>query len=113
MTDPRQGDIFWVVLDPVLGSEQAGKRPVVVVSGNTLNDGMPIRIVCPLTGRVMGKSGRVSIPKTKANGLKKDSDVLVFQVRTLSPLRFRDKIGHITGAQMQSIVATLGELLTY
>lgn len=113
MSEQRQGDLYWVELDPVKGSEQAGKRPVVVISGNTLNDGLPVRIVCPLTTRVKGGAGRVTLVKAKTNGLKNDSDVLVFQVRTVSLQRFGKKIGRITNAQMQSIVASLNVLLVY
>lgn len=113
MINARQGDIFWVDLDPVRGSEQAGKRPVVVISGDTLNESLPIRIVCPLTGQVRGSTGRVTIPKNKSNGLKKESDVLIFQVRTISVKRIGKKIGHITDAQLKAVVASLGDLLTY
>src|ERR1043166_2697396 len=99
MTDAHQGEVFWVNLDPVRGSKQAGKRPVVVISGNTLNESMPIRIVCPLTRKTRGSTGRVSVPKSRTNGLKQDSDILVFQIRTVSRERFGKKIGHISADQ--------------
>ncbi len=113
MTNARQGEIFWVHLDPVRGSEQAGKRPAVIISGDTLNGATNIRIVCALTTRIRGSTGRVTVPKIKENGLKQDSDVIVFQVRAVSVERIGKKIGKVTAGQLEAIIVSLGDLLAY
>lgn len=113
ISSPRQRDIYWVDFDPSKGSEQAGKRPAVVISGDSLNEHMPIHIVCPLTTRVMGGTGRVTVSANTTNGLKKDSDVLTMHIRTISPDRFGKKIGHISAAQLQQIILSLQQVLTY
>jgi mRNA interferase MazF len=48
----RQGEIWYADLNPVKGSEQAGFRPVVILSGNLLNENLPIVIVAPLTTKI-------------------------------------------------------------
>jgi mRNA interferase MazF len=113
MINGRQGEIYWMDMNPVRGSEQTGKRPAVIISGDTLNRAMDIRIACPLTTRIRGNTGRVTIPKTKLNGLKQDSDVTVFHVRAISTERMGKKIGEITRDQLGSIMASLNKVLTY
>ena len=112
-SSPRQGEIYWVDFDPTRGFEQAGKRPAVVISGNSVNELLTTHIVFPLTSQLRGTGGRVAIGKDKSNGLKTDSDVLVMQIRTADIARFGKKIGHISGPQVRNVIASLGVLLTY
>ena len=113
MNQSLRGDIVWAHLSPVIGSEQAGKRPVVIISGNTLNHHLPVRIVCPITSEGRVSTGRILIPSGKLSGLKKDSYALSFQVRTVSVKRLSKKIGSVTETQLRDIVESLNNILTY
>ena len=67
-----QGEIWSANLDPTKGSEQAGQRPVVIISGNTLNEVMPIVIIVPITSKIKSYPTCVRLPADKITGLKKD-----------------------------------------
>ena len=47
-----QKDIYWANLDPIKGKEQKGKRPVVIISGNTMNKNLGIFIICPISSKI-------------------------------------------------------------
>ncbi len=98
----KQGEIWYADLEPATGSEQAGKRPVVIVSGHTMNIALQIIIVCPLTGAIKNIKGCVVVQKNVINNLKKDSEVLVLQVRTISKDRLSKKIGNISERQIET-----------
>ncbi len=107
----KQKDIFWANLNPSKGSEQAGKRPVVVISAGAMNDNMPICIVCPISGQVKEYPACVVLLKSKHNGLKKDSEILTFQIRTISQDRLTKKIGNISNSQLKSVFDGLRDVL--
>jgi len=109
----QQKEIYWVNLNPVQGSEQSGKRPVVVISGNTMNEHLPVCIVCPLSSKVKNFSTCTLLPKTKVNKLTTDSEVITFQVRTISQKRLTKKVGKITDSQLQDIISKIGNLFLY
>jgi len=109
----RQRDIFLVDLNPVIGSEQKGVRPVVIISGNAMNDHLNICIVCPLSTRIKKFAGCVVLEKDNMNKLDTDSEVITFQVRTLSKKRLIRKIGEISQIQLQEIKTGLVGVLTY
>lgn len=109
----KQKDIYWADLNPTKGSEQSGKRPVVVISGNTMNEHLPVCIVCPLSSKVKNFSTCTVIPKSNTNKLKIDSEVITFQIRTISQNRLGTKIGEVTGDELQDIVSKIGNLLVY
>ncbi len=75
----RQGEVWFADLTPTKGSEQSGKRPVVIVSGDTLNDTLPIVIVVPITSRIKSYPTCVLLSANKANGLKEDGEAIPFQ----------------------------------
>ena len=87
----KQGDICYAGMEPAKGSEQAGKRPVVIVSGTAMNISLQIVMVCPLTSVIKNIKGCVIINKNEINNLKKNSEVLVLQVRTISKIRLSKK----------------------
>jgi mRNA interferase MazF len=62
------------------GSEQAGFRPVVIISGNMLNANLPVVIVMPLTNKVKRYKGNPVLSPSKTNGLKALSEMLVFHI---------------------------------
>jgi len=109
----KQGYIYTADLTPVKGSEQSGKHPVVVISGNTMNSTMSVCIVCPITAQVKQYYGCVPLIKSKSNGLKSDSEALTFQVRTVSQSRLIKEIGKITPIQLQDTHSGLSKVLTF
>jgi mRNA interferase MazF len=109
----KQGDIFWADLEPTIGQEQQGTRPVVIISGNALNRQLKIRIVCPISTQIKNLKGCVILNKDKINNLDTTSEVLSFQVRALSSERLRNKMGEITSEQLEMIKKGLAEILTY
>jgi mRNA interferase MazF len=108
-----QKEIWMADLEPVKGREQGGRRPVVIISGNTMNEHYGVRIICPLSSHVKNFTGCVLLKKDKLNKLPKDSEVLTFQLRTISTARLIKKIGVITPDQLRNIRLFLNEILTY
>jgi mRNA interferase MazF len=109
----KQRDICLADLNPVIGSEQSGIRPVVVISGNAMNDNLNICIVCPLSSSIKHYAGCIVLQKDDINHLDHVSEVISFQVRTISKSRLTKKIGIITESQLQQILLGLKEVLTY
>jgi mRNA interferase MazF len=108
-----QKEIYWADLNPVQGSEQSGNRPVVIISGNTMNEHLPVCIVCPLSSSVKNFSTCTIIPKSNLSNLKTNSEVITFQIPTISQKRLNKKISEITDAQLQDIISKIGYLLVY
>ncbi|WP_067037246.1 type II toxin-antitoxin system PemK/MazF family toxin [Allomuricauda sp. CP2A] len=109
----KQGDIWQVYFDPVKGSEQAGNRPAVIISGNTLNINLNIVVVCPITTSVHNYEGNPVLVPSQENGLLKTSEIMVFHIRSLSKDRFKRKIGVISSSELQKIKNTLNDILKY
>ena len=109
----RQGEIWFANLDPSKGSEQAGRRPVVVLSGNLLNEHLPIVIVAPLTTKVKRYKGNPILKPSKTNGLAAESELLVFHIRSISKDRLDKKIGVIAKEEIEQSVKTLNDILRY
>ena len=109
----KQCEIWYANLNPIKGREQRGIRPVVIVSGNSMNEHMDICIVCPLTSKIKKYAGCVVIKKDKQNGLKEDSEIITFQIRTIAKERLTKKIGTITSEQLKNLKQGLIEVLHY
>lgn len=109
----KQREIYYADLNPVKGSEQRGQRPVVVISGNAMNDHLDIGIVCPLTTSIKNYAGCIVLRKDSINKLKQDSEVLTFQVRAISKSRLTKKIGEITSGELELIIEGLNDILQY
>ncbi|KKW22959.1 MAG: transcriptional modulator of maze/toxin, mazf [Candidatus Kaiserbacteria bacterium GW2011_GWB1_52_6] len=109
----QQGEIWFADLNPAKGSEQAGRRPIVIISGNTLNDALPIVIVVPLTSKVKSYPTCVLINANRTNGLKKDAEAVPFQIRTISKKRLTQCIGHIMPEELREIVKGLFVAVTH
>jgi mRNA interferase MazF len=101
--------VYQADLDPISGSEQGGRRPVLIVSRNALNVNAPIVIVVPLTSR----ENKRRIYPTHVElaggegGLAKDSVALCEQVRAISKNRLTKKIGHVSPQKMSSVDVAL------
>ncbi len=109
----KQGEIWNANLDPSRGSEQAGQRPVVIISGDLLNQYLKIVIACPLTSQVKNYKGNVVLEPDDRNGLKARSEILVFHVRSLSKDRLIKKIGSLSPQELETIKKGLNEILRY
>lgn len=72
----RQREIWEVFFDPVLGSEQSGRRPAVVISGNMVNSNINTIIVCPLTSSLKNYEGNLILKSTDRNILQQNSKVI-------------------------------------
>ena len=109
----KQQEIWYANLDPIKGREQSGVRPVVIISGNNLNVHSNLKIVCPITSQIKRYAGSLFLEKDDVNKLVKDSEVLVFQIRTIDETRLIKKIGSISNSQMKTLRLYLDEILTY
>ena len=109
----KQGEIWFVDLNPTKGSEQAGQRPVVVISGNLLNEHLTVVIVVPLTTKIKNYKGNPILNPNKTNGLKTESEMLVFHVRSVSKDRLVKKIGSIEKEELNRAIKTLNDVLKY
>ena len=98
-------------LNPIKGSEQGGTRPVVIISGNTMNDSLPVVIACALSSKIKGYPGCVVVKARKESGLKQDSEVIVFQVRTLAHVRLIKRVGLVRPNEFREIMNALQEVL--
>jgi len=92
----KRGDIFYADLSPVVGSEQGGVRPVLVVQNDVGNKYSPTVIVAAVTSRINKAKMPTHIEiKGDEYGLSKDSVVLLEQIRTIDKKRLKEKIGHV------------------
>jgi mRNA interferase MazF len=109
----RQGDIYWTDLNPTQGSEQAGIRPVVIVSGNAMNQYFDVVIVCPLSSKIKQLPGCVVIQQDDVNKLTSDSEVITFQIRAVAKRRLKSKVGEVTAGQLAAIRQGINDVMTY
>jgi mRNA interferase MazF len=109
----KQAEIWLADLEPVKGSEQGKTRPVVIISGNSMNEHFPVVITCPLSSMVKNYAGCVVIPKSKSNGLICNSEIITFQVRTVSKERLLKKLGSINLQQLQEVLNGLNDVLKF
>ena len=99
-----RGDIFIADLDPVMGSEQGGVRPVLIVQNDRGNRFSPTVICAAMTSRL----GKHDLPThvwiaAQESGLERDSLVLCEQIRTLEKRRLRSKAGHVEGLSLARV----------
>ena len=92
----KRGDMFYADLSPVIGSEQGGIRPVIIIQNDIGNKHSPTVIAAAITSQ----TGKSKLPThieigSENNGLKADSVVLTEQIRTIDKSRLKEKIGHI------------------
>lgn len=99
----RRGQIWWAWLDPVVGSEQAGRRPVVIVSTDDLLGG-PTVIVVPLSTRAQEPwPAFVARVRAGASGLPRDSGAWCNHIRSISVERLVRPIGEVPEGDMRAI----------
>ena len=100
----KRGDIYYADLSPVVGSEQGGLRPVLIIQNDVGNRYSPTVIAAAITSR-MGKTRlptHIDVYADKA-GLAKDSVILLEQIRTLDKRRLKEKMGHLDESLMREV----------
>ena len=100
----KRGDIFYADLSPVVGSEQGGVRPVLIVQNDTGNKHSPTVIAAAITSQ----TGKARLPThiefaAGSYGLPKDSVVLLEQIRTLDKKRLREHMGRLDSTLMKQV----------
>jgi mRNA interferase MazF len=108
-----QGEIWEMYFDPVEGSEQAGRRPAVIISGNLLNQYLPVVIVCPLTTKVKHYKGNVVLDPDHTNNLPEKSEILLFHIHSVSKSRLKRKIGKVGRHVIESLHSGLNDIMRY
>lgn len=99
----RRGDIYYADLSPVIGSEQAGVRPILVVQNDVGNKFSPTIIGIAITSKQKAKlPTHIEIEGTKY-GLDKDSVILAEQIRTLDKKRLKEKVGRLDNETMEKV----------
>ena len=107
-TQMKRGELYYANLDPVIGSEQGGVRPVLIIQNNLGNRFSPTVIVLPLTSRM----GKAPLPThvpimPPQGGVRKPSLILCEQVRTLEKSRLTGYLGVLSGEKMQLVERAL------
>lgn len=107
-----RGNIYWADLNPVIGSEQGGLRPVLVLSHNVFNERSGTVIVAALTSQPQ-RAGFPLTLQVSDQKLPKKSWVKMSQIRTLSVKRIRKKIARATEEELSSVIEGLNEIIGY
>ncbi|MGB0789301.1 MAG: type II toxin-antitoxin system PemK/MazF family toxin, partial [Marinirhabdus sp.] len=92
----KKGEVYEVFLDPTLGSEQSGRRPAVIISGNLANANLNTVIVVPLTSKLKNYHNNLILNPTEKNGLSKRSEVMPIHIRAIAKERLKTKLGYLT-----------------
>jgi mRNA interferase MazF len=104
LPNPARGDVVRVRLDPVVGSEQAGERPALVLSPDLINERSPVILIAAITSQ---KTDRVypfeALIEPPEGGLTQRSKVLLMQLRSVDKERLTGRYGTISKATMQRV----------
>ena len=100
----KRGDIFYADLSPVIGSEQGGIRPVLIIQNDIGNKYSPTVIAAAITSQI----NKAKLPthieiSAKEYGLQRDSVILLEQIRTIDKRRLREKIAHLDDELMDKV----------
>ena len=99
----NRGDVYYADLSPVVGSEQGGVRPVLVVQNDVGNRYSPTVIIAAITSQLSKAKLPTHIELGKEYGLEKDSVVLLEQIRTVDKRRLKEKVCTIDNITMQKV----------
>lgn len=104
----KRGDVFFADLSPVIGSEQGGIRPVLVVQNNLGNHFSPTVIVAAITAKIAKPKLPTHIGITaEETGIEKDSVILLEQIRTIDKSRLKERVCHLSQSLMEEVDAAL------
>ena len=100
----KRGDMYYADLSPVIGSEQGGVRPVLIIQNDVGNKYSPTVIIAAITSQI----NKTKLPThmeldAKNFGLPKDSVILLEQIRTIDKTRLKEKIGHLDDLLMDNV----------
>ncbi len=105
----KRGDIYYADLSPVIGSEQGGIRPVLIVQNDVGNKYSPTVIAAAITSQINKAKMPTHIEIGAENyGLNKDSVILLEQIRTIDKQRLREKIGRLSDDLMNGVDRAIG-----
>ena len=104
MSTLKRGDIYYADLSPVVGSEQGGMRPVLIVQNDTGNKHSPTVIAAAITSQ----TGKAKLPthielNAQSVGLSRDSVILLEQIRTIDKSRLRERMGKLDDKTMNKV----------
>ena len=104
----KRGELYYADLSPVVGSEQGGVRPILIVQNDTGNKSSPTIIAAAVTSKLTKDKLPTHIELSEGEfGLSKDSVVLLEQIRTLDKRRLKDRIGELSPIIMQKVNTAL------
>ena len=105
---PDRGDVVWLEFNPQAGSEQAGRRPALVISPAAYNRRVGLALVCPITSRVKGYPFEVELPR----GLEAEGAILCDQIKSLDWRAKRaTRLGSVPDSVMQDVTARIRALV--
>lgn len=109
--EPKAGEIWDIYLDPVVGREQGGRRPALVVSTNDFNDlENGLHVVAPITSR--NRHLNLQVPITAPEGgLDRDSVIMCDQIKSVSILRFKGQKGTVSPATLERVRAIIARII--
>jgi mRNA interferase MazF len=105
-----RGDVVWADLDPTVGREQSGQRPILVMSHDVFNERSGTVIAMAITGQPQRAGFPLSL-ELKSGNLPKRSWVKISQVRTLSTRRLGTTIGRVSPEELEQVVEGLNEIV--
>jgi len=105
-----RGDIVWAELDPVVGHEQAGRRPVLILSQDVFNERSGTVIAVALTSHEPAAGFPLTLELSGAR-LPKRSWAKISQIRTLSTRRLRGKLGRVSPEQIAQVIEGISEII--
>ena len=108
----KRGDVFYAELNPVIGSEQGGTRPVLIISNDIGNSHSPTVIIAAITGRTQTKAKLPTHTEVKdVEGLDRDSIILLEQIRTIDKQRLKNHMGTMPNNIMARVDKALANSL--
>lgn len=99
----KRGDVFYADLSPVIGSEQGGLRPVLIIQNDVGNHYSPTVIVAAITARITKPKMPTHVGISSKDGVERDSVILLEQVRTIDKQRLRDRVAHLDDKIMKRV----------
>lgn len=99
----RRGDIYYADLRPVIGSEQGGIRPVLIIQNDTGNKHSPTVICAAITSKMNKAKLPTHVELCQKCGIIKDSVILLEQLRTIDKKRLKDKVCHLDGEILEKV----------
>lgn len=110
MDEVKRGELYYADLSPVVGSEQGGIRPVLILQNDKTNKNSTTTIVAAMTSQI--KNNLQTHVKVSGHGLKKESLALLEQIRTIDKVRLMQYIGRLGDKDMKKIDRALTESLS-